>query len=231
VSALLQSHEVSNIDDSPARRSADRRTFVHESYTPADALTWRTARQRNLALWPWRKAVNREFAERARCLRVAWVLDIMFGSDGFAFMADSWFEREVGLPINKVQEALLALEQGGAIIRASTYIEGKAQRRIWPSALILPPTVGDSDTPHRGIEIPPTAGRHTQYYRKNGGNNGLSSTAMAALKESNIRNTKRLDREGMRAKGAMAGGPAKPHPVCEWLATNSSFVPKGEAAE
>jgi hypothetical protein len=54
---------------------------------------------------------------------------------------------------------------------------------------------------------------------------------MAALKESNIRNTKRLDREGMRAKGAMAGGPAKPHPVCEWLATNSSFVPKGEAAE
>jgi hypothetical protein len=202
-----------DVRESKAPRGADRRNFVHASHTPPDALAWRTPAQRNKALWPWREAVNRKFAERPRCLRVAWLLDCLFGEDGYAFATDSWFERKICLPVNKVQEALLALEQGLAIIRASAIVEGKAQRRIWPSSLIIPPTVGNMDTPHRGCEIPPTVGRHTQYYRKSSQKNGLSTTALAARRAATLRETKGQDRESMRADGALAEGPAKPHPA------------------
>jgi hypothetical protein len=207
-----QSLEVLATEQPATRHSLDRRTYVHASHTPPDALTWRTATQRNRVLWPWREAVNRKFAERPRCLRVAWLLDCLFGLDGYAFATDSWFERKIGLPINKVQEALLALEQGAAIIRASAIVYGKAQRRIWPNSLIIPPTVGDMDTPHGGSEIPPTVGRHTQYYKNNSRKNGLSTTALAALRDAELRESKAQDRQWMRANGASAEGPAQPHP-------------------
>jgi hypothetical protein len=198
--------------ESKVRRGVDRRTFVHASHTPENALTWRTKGQRSHVLWPWREAVNRKFAERPRCLRLAWILDFLFGDDGFAFATDAWFERKIGLPINKVQETLLALERGEAIIRASAIVDDKAQRRIWPSSLIIPPTVGDMDTPHPGTKTPPTVGGHTKYYRKNSRENGLSTTARAALRDAELRESKTQDREWIRANGAMAEGPAKPHP-------------------
>jgi hypothetical protein len=212
VSVPGQSLEAPATDQSVTKRPLDRRTFVHASYSPPGALTWRTPAQRGKVLWSWREAVNRKFAERPRCLRVAWLLDCLFGSDGYAFATDSWFERKIGLPINKVQEALLALEQGVAIIRASAIVDDKAQRRIWPSSLIIPPTVGDMDTPHGGCVIPPTVGGHTKYYRKNSQKNGLSTTAQAALRDAELRESKIHNREWMRANGAKAEGPAQPHP-------------------
>lgn len=195
-----------------ARQSADKRKFVHESHVPEGALTWRSAKQRNVALWAWRNAVSREFAERPRCLRVAWSLDSLFGGDGFAFPADSWFERRIGLPVNKVQQALLALENGGAIIRASAIVDGLAQRRIWPSSQIIPPTVGGDDTPHRGMNIPPTVGGHTQYYKKNRSKSPFSNTLSLARRDAELREAKSQNVSWMRGVDAPAVGPAEPYP-------------------
>lgn len=182
--------------ESEAKQRPDRRTFVHASHTPENAVTWRTKGQRSHVLWPWREAVSRKFAERPRCLRLAWLLDHLFGDYGFAFPTDAWVERKIGLPINKVQETLLALERGEAIIRASAIVDDRAQRRIWPNSLIIPPTVGG----------------HTKYYRKSSRENGLSTTARAAQRDAELRESKTQNCERMRANGAMAEGPAQPHP-------------------
>ena len=66
------------------------------------------------------------------------------------------------MPVNKVQQVLKDLEDAGAIVRASSFVAGKAQRRIWPSTKIIPPVVGGIHPPTTTGLIPPTAGGEIQ---------------------------------------------------------------------
>jgi hypothetical protein len=85
---------------------------------PSGALPWASAAKRNRKLIPWRPAISMTFAERPRCLRVAWELDGLFnGKSGYAYPVNADLANMSGLPINKVQGGLLALETDGAILR------------------------------------------------------------------------------------------------------------------
>jgi hypothetical protein len=85
---------------------------------PPGALTWASAAERNRKLIPWRRAVSMTFAVQPRCLRVAWALDGLFnGKSGYAYPGNDGLANMTGLPINKVQDALLALKSDGAILR------------------------------------------------------------------------------------------------------------------
>ena len=93
------------------------------------------------------------FAERPRCLRVAWALDGLFNSkSGYAYPGNARLANMTGLPINKVQEALLTLESDGAIVRVTIVRpNGQNQRVIYPANALIP-------TPAVGVGVTPTAG-------------------------------------------------------------------------
>ena len=121
---------------------------------PYGALTWGSAAERNKRLMPWRRAVSMTFAERPRCLRVAWALDQLFNAKtGYAYPPNKYLADVTGLPINKVQEALATLESDGAIVRVTIVRpNGQNQRIIYPAnALIPPPAVGVGVTPTVGV--------------------------------------------------------------------------------
>jgi len=175
----------------PPERKKSSRKFVGTSIVPEGALTWGTSRDRATALYHWRKAVSRTFPEAARVVRVAWLLEWLFGKDGFAFANDSHIERELSLPIKKIQAALLDLERAGAIIRVSVFVRGKAQRRIWPARRIIEtvfPTVGKMDIPHGGSYVFPTVGGQNTI-RKTFPRNSIkiSTTAEQARKAAELR--------------------------------------------
>jgi hypothetical protein len=115
---------------------------------PHGALTWQSPQQKARALRPWRSAVCKTFSDRS--LRVAWVLSDLFNaSKGYAFATDAHLAQETGLPLNKVQEALTALERGGAIIRMNRKNGSRAIRHIYPSAALIPPQIGGYNTPRQ----------------------------------------------------------------------------------
>ena len=121
---------------------------------PSGALTWASAAERNRKLIPWRRAISMTFAERPRCLRVAWALDGLFnGKCGYAYPVNADLTNMTGLPINKVQDALLALESDGAILRITRVTPGgRTQRLIYPATALLPtPAVGVAVTPTMGV--------------------------------------------------------------------------------
>jgi hypothetical protein len=122
--------------------------------TPSGALTWGSAAERNKRLMPWRRAVSMTFAEQPRCLRVAWALDHLFNAKtAYAYPLNQHLADMTGLPINKVQESLLALESDGAILRITQVTPGgRRQRLIYPATALLPtPTVGQPVTPTVGV--------------------------------------------------------------------------------
>jgi hypothetical protein len=83
---------------------------------PSGALTWGSAPERNKRLMPWRRDVSMTFAERPRCLRIAWALDHLFNAKtGYAYPLNKRLVDMTGLPINKVQESLATLESDGAL--------------------------------------------------------------------------------------------------------------------
>jgi hypothetical protein len=124
---------------------------------PPGALTWTSAADRNRKLIPWRRAVSMTFAEQPRCLRVALgALDHLFNAKtGYAYPTNAAIADMIGLPINKVQEALLALENDGAIVRLTKITPGgQRQRLIFPATALLPssavtPTVGVGGHPQQ----------------------------------------------------------------------------------
>ena len=121
---------------------------------PSGALTWGSAAERNRKLIPWRRAISMTFAERPRCLRVAWALDGLFnGKCGYAYPVNADLTNMTGLPINKVQDTLLALESDGAILRITRVTPGgRTQRLIYPATALLPtPIVGQAVTPTMGV--------------------------------------------------------------------------------
>ncbi|KJC47314.1 hypothetical protein UB31_18840 [Bradyrhizobium sp. LTSP849] len=126
-------------------------------------MRWSKASDRARKLDLWRTAVGRHFAGSARVLRVAWTLEWLFNLHrGYAFPTDARLAQKLGIPILKVQQALLDLERAGAIVRASVVqTDGRKQRRIWPSTELpstIFPAVGNMDTPHDGVKHIPHRG-------------------------------------------------------------------------
>jgi Helix-turn-helix domain len=114
--------------------------------TPPGALTWQSAAERNRKLRAWRRAVSRGFGEK-RAIIVAWALaDLFNATTGFAYPGNERLAAETGLRVNKVQEALAMLEQGGAIIRV---VATTRWRHIFPAAAIL------QLTPNLGVSAHP----------------------------------------------------------------------------
>ncbi|MEY9885271.1 hypothetical protein ABIA43_006805 [Bradyrhizobium sp. USDA 328] len=199
--------------DSGADARRHRRKFIKRDGYPATALIWRGARAKSVALRKWRGGVSRAFSAQASCLRVAWILEWLFGKDGFAFPTDAFIARETGMALKHVQRALTALERSGAIVRASVFIDGRPQRRIWPCSAVIPPDVGGMATPKDAADIPPNFGGEISQEGKRQAN--LSSTVLEARRAAQIREQRSLER--MRAEGATAEGPAKPHPALRRL--------------
>jgi hypothetical protein len=114
-------------------RQAERRD-------PPGVLAWHSAAERNKLLIPWRLAVSITFAEQPRCLRVAWVLHDLFNArTGFCNASNPYLAKLIGLPANKVQEALDKLDKDGAIRRLITP-PGPGSNRwraIYPATEIL----------------------------------------------------------------------------------------------
>jgi hypothetical protein len=151
----------------PSKTSASQRKFLGANVTPPSALTWNTPGQKARLIYAWRKAVGKRFARSARVMHVAWTLEWLL-KDGYAYATDAYLSRETGIPVNKIQEALKALEDAGVIVRASVFVDGKPRRRIWPSKELLGelhPDAGASDTPRQEREINPRRGG-TEYSRR-----------------------------------------------------------------
>jgi hypothetical protein len=118
---------------------------------PSDALTWGSAGERNKRLMPWRRAVSMTFARQPRCLRVAWALDHLFNAKtGYAYPHNKQLANMTGLPINKVQEALLTLESDGAIVRRSIVRPNGQPQRVIYAATAPPQRRGGGATPLGG---------------------------------------------------------------------------------
>ncbi|CAM5374736.1 putative protein OS=Afipia felis OX=1035 GN=NCTC12722_02136 PE=4 SV=1 [Afipia felis] len=139
-----------------------KRKFLPSGEVPENAATWRSKKGKAKFCRDWRKAISRRFRENPRILRVAWALEWLFGKECYAFPTDSFLSKELDLPIKNVQAALKVLEDGGAVIRASVFVSGTAQRRIWASMEIVRsvfPIVGNGVIPYEEPEIIPTMGR------------------------------------------------------------------------
>lgn len=180
-----------------------KRQFVDEHTTPPSAITWRTASQKAKRLEVWRDEVGRAFPESGRILRLAWALEWLFSHKGFAYATDGFLSQKLAIPVNKIQSCLTELERSGAIVRASVFVRGRPQRRIWPSSKIvksIPPTMGGIHTPHdRACDTPHNGG--TEYLRKKPSPrvHRISSTADAARREAELREEAARRRSGASA--------------------------------
>jgi hypothetical protein len=141
--------------DAPApTRAADR--LDSEIAAPPHVLSWRSASERNRKLRAWQRAVLTTFGEQPRALRIAWVLHSLFNvRTGFAHPSNPYLARETGLLVNKVQDGLMTLEKGGAIVRVVTRSNSVTRREIYPAATLVgrTPTVGvRGDPQHPGVQ-------------------------------------------------------------------------------
>jgi len=174
-----------------ARRQ--QRKFIKNGTVPNGALVWRGSRARNKVIHLWRIGTSRNFSSRPRCLRVAWLLEWLFGKDGFAYPTDAFIGRELNMTIDHVQEALKDLDRGGAIIRASVFVGGQPQRRIWPNVAIIPPDARGTVTPRQRGDIPPDARGQTSQERNYQQKLFLSRTVMEARRASQINQRRRSE--------------------------------------
>ena len=159
-----------------------------EAGTPADALTWKTSKQRSKRMFAWRVAVMTQFGTSARLLKIAWLLDCLCWKEGYAYATDSYISKTLGLDLRNVQRALIKLEEAGAVIRASSFVDGKAQRRIWPSTKIIPATVAVMDTGHGGPRDTGHGSRTDSLeYTTTPRTGRISSTQQAAKREAELR--------------------------------------------
>ena len=144
----------------PSERPKSKRRFIGPQDVPANAPTWGKAKHRALWLHAWRTEVMKKFAGTA--VKIAWCLEWKLSlTKGYAFISDGALSRQTGISIKKIQDGLLDLERGGAIVRASVFVRNEPQRRIWPSAEILggvSPDLGGSPTPQIGAKHPPDLG-------------------------------------------------------------------------
>ena len=127
---------------------------------PPHRLWWRSPAERNHKLVAWRGAVMVFFGEQSRLLRVAWALDGLFNvKTGYAHPSNTWLSKVTGISINKVQQALAELEDGGAIVRVVKRSRSGTGRMIYPAATLV------MGTPRVGVGGPPAAGgTKSEYY-------------------------------------------------------------------
>ncbi len=133
--------------------------ILPEDQTPHAALTWESTAQKRVRLQLWRSAVMKTFGEQARAIRVAWLLSSLFHAErGYAYPTDKYIAKETGVPIKRVQDALAALDDGGAICRVHRVVgENKTQRHIYAARTLIPqhggtvatPAVGDGRYPRK----------------------------------------------------------------------------------
>jgi transcription initiation factor IIE alpha subunit len=90
-------------------------------------------------MFAWQIAVVAKFKGSSQTLSVAWLLFSLCQKHGYAYASDTYISKTLGIQVNHVQATLTALEKVGAIVRASVFVDGQPQRRIWPSAKIIPP--------------------------------------------------------------------------------------------
>jgi hypothetical protein len=167
-----------------------------EPGTPKHAMTWRNTKQRATLMFDWRCAVMNKFECSARVLRVAWLLDCLFWKLGYCYATDAYIGEKLGIQLNHVQAALAKLEKDGAIIRASSYVRRRAQRRIWPSAQIVPPTAGGIHTPHGGTRDTPHGGGTDSIGKKPTSKSvRISTTAEAARRDAERRELRRAPQD------------------------------------
>jgi hypothetical protein len=137
-----------NISELPAAKW--KRRF--ERGTPDGALTWKTAAQRSKRMFAWKCAVLAKYKSRATILCVACLLESLCLKEGYAYATDTYISSTIGIHVNHVQTALTALERGGAIVRASVFVNGKPRRRIWPATQIIPTDMVGMDTHGYGTQ-------------------------------------------------------------------------------
>ncbi|MCP2207730.1 hypothetical protein [Bradyrhizobium diazoefficiens] len=170
-----------------------RRRF--ERGTPNEALTWNSARVRSKLMFAWQCAVVAKFKGSGQTLSVAWLLFSLCQKEGYAYATDAYIGRALGVQVNHVQAALSALEKAGAIVRASSFVHGKPQRRIWPAAKIIPPISGGMDTPDiRTEDTPHIRGTDSIRNQRTSKSVRISSTAEAARRDAERCDQLRLSR-------------------------------------
>jgi hypothetical protein len=148
-------------------------------------------------MFGWQCAVTTRFASSARVVRIAWLLSLLSQKEGYAFPTDGYISETLGIPVNKVQQALTELERAGAIIRASSFVHGKPQRRIWPAIKIIPPTAGGMDTPRDDRVDAPRGGGTDSIERPRSRKTGrISTTAEAAKRDAERREQREQQRRG-----------------------------------
>lgn len=137
--ALNMSAEVAAPEE-VAEKPKRQRTFrvIRADERPAEALTWRTHRERAHLFRQWRRSIWRRLGSHPRALRVAWALEALISSRGYAFPSDSFLARETALHIEGVQLGLMALAREGAIVRCHAPLKrGGYERRLYPGKTIL----------------------------------------------------------------------------------------------
>jgi hypothetical protein len=148
-------------------------------------------------MFAWRCATIAKYHSRATILSVAWFLDCLCWKYGYAFPLDSTISKTLGIKLNHVQAALTEMERGGAIVRASVFVDGKPQRRIWPSTKIIPPNPGGMDTPEsRTRDTPESWGTDSIRKARTPKSVRIPSTQAAAK-----RDAERREQAAMRRRG------------------------------
>lgn len=104
---------------------------------PAEALRWRSGREKGALFRAWRKALVRDFGTHARVIRLAWELAELCWNRGYAYASDGWIARETGLSLEAVQRALKKLADGGAIVRVHVPNGRTFQRQVFLGASIV----------------------------------------------------------------------------------------------
>src|SRR5262249_34747489 len=143
------------------------------------------------------------FSSNNRILRIGWLLDCLCWKEGYAYPTDSYISTTLDIQLNNVQAALTEMERAGAIIRASVFVDGKAERRIWPSTKIIPLTTRGMDIPHDGSQDTPH-GKGTDSIRKERTpkTTRVSPTQAAAKRDAELREEAELQR--LRFRGGQA---------------------------
>jgi hypothetical protein len=186
-----------------------RKSFIREGTIPAGSLTWKGRRHFKSRMIEWRQAIWAEFPTEARVLKVAWCLEGLFEGRGYAFASNPYLAAQTAIPINKVEQALKALSDAGAIVRAHVFTKRGLQRRLFPAAkilLVLPPKTGGAaisdlppktggdavnvPTPQDGTNSPPAAGGQ----KKKELRGQFSSTQTAALRDAERRAAREANR-------------------------------------
>jgi hypothetical protein len=187
-----------------------RRRFVRDGETPQHALTWRHSKQRTALLCAWRNAVIGRFTESARLLRIAWTIEGLAVKKGYAFISDSTLSKRLGIHLTGIQRGLTELERDGVIVRASVFVNGEPERRIWLSSKIIgqiPATIAGThtrcgDTQHTRYD----SGTESNQYPKTPRRGRTTCTQDAAR-----RDAERREQAARQRLEARAGEEAPPH--------------------